>query len=64
MIFMTTLDGLGLGVVGDGARVSEKRSFRRLRERLKELFKVIGEKPVVIVKHSEVVTSDGGQSSP
>jgi hypothetical protein len=64
MIFMTTLDGLGLSVVGDGARVSEKTAFRRLRERLKELFKVIGEKPVVIVKHSEVVTSDSGQSSP
>ena len=64
MIFMTTVDGFGLGVMGDGARVSEKTAFRRLRERLKELFKVIGKKPVVIVKHSEVVSSDGGQSSP
>ncbi len=64
MIFMTTLDGLGLRVVGDGARVNENPAFRRLRERLKELFKVIGEKPVVIIKHSEVVTSDSGQSRP
>ena len=64
MIFMTTLDGLGLGVVRDGARVSENPAFRRLRKRLKELFKVIGEEPVVIVKHSEIVTRDGGQSSP